>query len=95
VETLLYALGKNKPNVAVGRNTWISEADINADTTLQLVVREGVGYDSIDVARWAKERVFVASCTGNNAHAVTKMKSSRTLCPIGFGNLSQPCKETA
>lgn len=46
---------------------------MNADSKLQLVVRAGAGYDTIDVAHCAKQGVYVANCPGKNAHAVAEL----------------------
>jgi len=57
-ESLTKALGELHPNVLVVRSTKVTAADVNADPKLQLVVRAGVGYDTIDVAQCAASRVF-------------------------------------
>jgi D-3-phosphoglycerate dehydrogenase len=44
-----------------------------ADPKLQLVVRAGAGYDTIDVALCAKQGIYVANCPGKNAHAVAEL----------------------
>ena len=46
---------------------------INADPKLQLVVRAGAGYDTIDVNHCAKQGIYVANCPGKNAHAVAEL----------------------
>ena len=72
-ETLTKALGELQPNVLVVRSTKVTAADVNADAKLQLVVRAGAGYDTIDVAHCAKQGVYVANCPGKNAHAVAEL----------------------
>lgn len=72
-ETLTKALGELHPNVLVVRSTKVTAADVNADPKLQLVVRAGAGYDTIDVAHCAKQGVYVANCPGKNAHAVAEL----------------------
>jgi D-3-phosphoglycerate dehydrogenase / 2-oxoglutarate reductase len=53
-ESLTKALEEYQPHVLVVRSTKVTAADINADPKLQLVVRAGAGYDTIDVAYCAK-----------------------------------------
>ena len=53
-ESLTKALGEFQPQVLVVRSTKVTAADVNADPKLQLVVRAGAGYDTIDVAYCAK-----------------------------------------
>lgn len=72
-ESLTKALGELHPNVLVVRSTKVTAADVNADPKLQLVVRAGAGYDTIDVAHCAKQGVYVANCPGKNAHAVAEL----------------------
>lgn len=55
------------------RSTKVTAADVNADPKLQLVVRAGAGYDTIDVAHCAKQGVYVANCPGKNSHAVAEL----------------------
>ena len=46
---------------------------MNANPKLQLVVRAGAGYDTIDVDHCAKQSVYVANCPGKNSHAVAEL----------------------
>lgn len=72
-ESLVAALGEHKPNVLVVRSTKVPKEAIDADPSLQLVVRAGAGYDTIDVAHCSKMGVFVANCPGKNATAVAEL----------------------
>lgn len=72
-ETLTKALGEIQPNVLVVRSTKVTAADVNANPRMQLVVRAGAGYDTIDVNHCAKNGVYVANCPGKNAHAVAEL----------------------
>jgi D-3-phosphoglycerate dehydrogenase len=72
-DTLTKALGEIQPNVLVVRSTKVTAADVNANPKLQLVVRAGAGYDTIDVAHCAKQGVYVANCPGKNSHAVAEL----------------------
>lgn len=46
---------------------------MNANPKLQLVVRAGAGYDTIDVAHCSSVGVYVANCPGKNSHAVAEL----------------------
>ena len=72
-ESLTKALGEYQPAVLVVRSTKVTAADVTADPKLQLVVRAGAGYDTIDVAFCAKNGVYVANCPGKNSHAVAEL----------------------
>lgn len=72
-ESLTKALAEYHPQVLVVRSTKVTAADIDADPKLQLVVRAGAGYDTIDVAYCAKQGVYVANCPGKNSHAVAEL----------------------
>jgi D-3-phosphoglycerate dehydrogenase len=62
-----------KPSVLVVRSTKIPADIIDASSKLQLIVRAGAGYDTIDVAHCSKQGVYVANCPGKNAHAVAEL----------------------
>ena len=72
-ESLTKALAEFQPAVLVVRSTKVTAADVTADPKLQLVVRAGAGYDTIDVAFCAKNGVYVANCPGKNSHAVAEL----------------------
>ena len=72
-ETLTKALKEIQPSILVVRSTKVTAADINANPKLQVVVRAGAGYDTIDVAHCTKQGVKVANCPGKNAHAVAEL----------------------
>jgi D-3-phosphoglycerate dehydrogenase / 2-oxoglutarate reductase len=72
-ESLTKALAEYHPQVLVVRSTKVTAADVDADPKLQLVVRAGAGYDTIDVAYCAKQGVYVANCPGKNSHAVAEL----------------------
>ena len=56
------------------RSTKVTAADVDADREkLQLVVRAGAGYDTIDVGYCAKNGIYVANCPGKNSHAVAEL----------------------
>jgi len=55
------------------RSTKVTKDIIDADPKLQMVVRAGAGYDTIDVAHCASLGVYVTNCPGKNAHAVAEL----------------------
>lgn len=70
---LTAALEKHSPNVLVVRSTKVTAADISASSALELIVRAGAGYDTIDVDAASASGVFVANCPGKNAVAVAEL----------------------
>ncbi len=53
-DTLVKAMAEVRPNVLVVRSTKVTAAMIDADPSLQMVVRAGAGYDTIDVLHCSK-----------------------------------------
>lgn len=72
-EVLTEALGRERPQVLVVRSTRVTAADFDADPDLELIVRAGAGYDTIDVAGASARGLFVANCPGKNAVAVAEL----------------------
>lgn len=72
-EALTEALRQLDPAILVVRSTKVTEADLMAAPSLELVVRAGAGVDSIDVAEASRRGVFVANCPGKNATAVAEL----------------------
>ena len=72
-ETLVAALEEHKPQVLVVRSTKVSAAAMNACSELELIVRAGAGYDTIDVNAASERGIFVANCPGKNAAAVAEL----------------------
>ncbi|MGB0649383.1 MAG: NAD(P)-dependent oxidoreductase [Rhodothermales bacterium] len=72
-EALTAALRMHQPQVLVVRSTKVSADDIEAAQELELIVRAGAGYDTIDVATASSVGVFVANCPGKNAAAVAEL----------------------
>lgn len=57
----------------VVRSTKVTAEMIDAAPRLQMVVRAGAGYDTIDVAHCASKGIYVTNCPGKNAHAVAEL----------------------
>ncbi len=72
-EALTAALAQHAPHVLVVRSTKVLAADIAASSALELIVRAGAGYDTIDVEAASAAGVFVANCPGKNAVAVAEL----------------------
>ncbi len=72
-DALTAALGQHAPHVLVVRSTKVLAADIAASSALELIVRAGAGYDTIDVDAASAAGVFVANCPGKNAVAVAEL----------------------
>jgi D-3-phosphoglycerate dehydrogenase len=72
-EALTRALSEHDPQVLVVRSTRVTSEDIQTAAGLELIVRAGAGYDTIDVAAASGKGVFVANCPGKNASAVAEL----------------------
>jgi D-3-phosphoglycerate dehydrogenase len=72
-EALTVALATHNPQVLVVRSTKVTGTDIQAASALELIVRAGAGYDTIDVSAASATGVFVANCPGKNACAVAEL----------------------
>jgi D-3-phosphoglycerate dehydrogenase len=66
-------LETQKPHVLVVRSTRVTAAMMDANPTLELIVRAGAGYDTIDVQAASDRGIFVANCPGKNAVAVAEL----------------------
>ncbi len=72
-EALTAALAEHAPHVLVVRSTEVAAADLDASAELELIVRAGAGYDTIDVEGASQRGIFVANCPGKNAAAVAEL----------------------
>ena len=72
-DALAAALGEHAPEVLVVRSTRVSAAALAAAPALELVVRAGAGYDTIDVAAASRAGIFVANCPRKNSIAVAEL----------------------
>lgn len=68
LETRLHGVG-----ILVVRSTEVTSAAIENAKQLNLVVRAGAGYSTIDVRAASKRGIYVANCPGKNASAVTEL----------------------
>ena len=72
-DALAEALRDVRPHVLIVRSTKVPAEAMDADPALELIVRAGAGYDTIDVAGAARRGIFVANCPGKNAAAVAEL----------------------
>lgn len=72
-DDLKAALESEQPNVLIVRSTKVSSDMMDANPSLELIVRAGAGYDTIDVRGASDRGIFVANCPGKNAVAVAEL----------------------
>jgi len=63
----------HQPEILIVRSTKVTPADIDANSKLQVIIRAGAGYDTIDVAHASTKGIYVANCPGKNATAVAEL----------------------
>ena len=78
-DTLLDALRETQPQVLIVRSTKVNSAMMDANPALELIVRGGAGYDTIDVEGASQRGIFVANCPGKNAAAVAELTTALIL----------------
>ena len=66
-------LKEGAAQVLIVRSTQVTAEALEASPELELIVRAGAGYDTIDVEGAARRGVFVANCPGQNAVAVAEL----------------------
>ena len=71
--TLVEALRQHQPDVLVVRSTRVEPDALDASGNLELIVRAGAGYNTIDVDGASERGIFVANCPGKNATAVAEL----------------------
>ncbi|NUL81120.1 MAG: hydroxyacid dehydrogenase [Armatimonadetes bacterium] len=71
-DELVEAVRSSSPSILIVRGTKVSEAALSAGP-LELVVRAGAGYNTIDVAAASRLGILVANCPGKNAIAVAEL----------------------
>lgn len=72
-ESLSDELARERPQVLVVRSTSVTAAMMDAGSSLELIVRAGAGYDTIDVDAASSRGIFVANCPGKNSDAVAEL----------------------
>jgi D-3-phosphoglycerate dehydrogenase len=59
--------------ILVVRSTKVTRAVIEASKRLELVIRAGAGFDTIDVVAASERGIYVANCPGKNSVAVAEL----------------------
>ncbi len=72
-EALVAALAEAQPQVLIVRSTRVPAEAMDAAPSLELIVRAGAGYDTIDLEAASGRGIFVANCPGKNADAVAEL----------------------
>ena len=70
--TLAEAIGRTRADVLVVRSTQVTEPMLDAGH-LDLIVRAGAGYNTIDVKAASKRGIYVSNCPGKNSIAVAEL----------------------
>jgi D-3-phosphoglycerate dehydrogenase len=71
-QALVEAVAAKAPHVLIVRGTKVPEAALAAGP-LELVVRAGAGYNTIDVAAASRLGIYVSNCPGKNSVAVAEL----------------------
>lgn len=72
-ETLSAKLAEVQPDVLVVRSTKVPAEIVDSNSNMQLIVRAGAGYDTIDFNYCSTKGIYVANCPGKNANAVSEL----------------------
>jgi D-3-phosphoglycerate dehydrogenase len=72
-DSLFVSLTEEQPDILIVRSTVVSGDMIRSDPRLNLIVRAGSGYNTIDVGTASERSVYVSNCPGKNAIAVAEL----------------------
>lgn len=72
-DALKDAMAEVQPEVLVVRSTKVTAPIIDADPNLELIIRAGAGFDTIDIDHASKKGVYVCNCPGKNSAAVAEL----------------------
>lgn len=67
------ALMKEEPDILIVRSTLVTTEMIRAAKGLNLIIRAGSGYNTIDVNTASERSVYVSNCPGKNSIAVAEL----------------------
>ena len=70
--SLLQTLKEFSPEILLVRSTKVTEEHINAKN-LEVIIRAGSGYDTIDIKAANRKGIFVGNCPGKNSVAVAEL----------------------
>lgn len=62
-----------KPVVLIVRSKKVTSKEIDADPKLEMVIRAGAGFDTIDVKHCSEKGIYVCNCPGKNSIAVAEL----------------------
>ena len=79
-DALSEAVRKSAAEVLIVRSTKVPSQVIDAAEHLNLIIRAGAGYDTIDVNEASARGIFVANCPGKNSIAVAELAWALLLC---------------
>ncbi len=71
--SLTSAVSRELPDVIVVRSTKVGKDVITANPRLNLVIRAGAGFNTIDITAASASSVYVANCPGKNSIAVAEL----------------------
>lgn len=66
-------IGSVQPTVLVVRSKKVTKEVIDANPKLEMVIRAGAGYDTIDVEYCSHKGIYVCNCPGKNSVAVAEL----------------------
>jgi D-3-phosphoglycerate dehydrogenase len=72
-DELQEALTTHSTEALVVRSTKVTRKMLESAPSLELIVRAGAGYDSIDIEAASERGIFVANCPGKNSSAVAEL----------------------
>lgn len=70
---LLEEMKRTKPEIIIVRSTEVSGEMISSNPKLNLIIRAGAGFNTIDVKTASERSVYVANCPGKNSIAVAEL----------------------
>ena len=71
---------KEMPTLLVVRSKKVTKAVIDVDPKLEMVIRAGAGYDTIDVDYCSAKGIYVCNCPGKNNVAVAELAMGLIVC---------------
>lgn len=78
-DTLTAALSEHQPDVLIVRSTKVQQPQLEAASSLALIIRAGAGVNTIDVSGASARGVYVANCPGKNSVAVAELAFAHIL----------------
>ena len=78
-DALQKALQERRPEVLIVRSTRVTAEMMDTNPALELIIRAGAGYDTIDVDAASERGIFVSNCPGKNSDAVAELTMSLIL----------------